>query len=148
MMTGHALRTVLAALLAVAASVVAAAQDAPAGFRSPSGNIHCQFWPGDSGREADASIRCDVMQMSNRPPARPRDCDLEWGDAFEVSGNAAAGAPLCHGDTARDDTLPALAYGKTFQRAGLICISEESGVTCVNAKGHGFEISRGKQRVF
>ncbi len=146
-MTGRSAgRITVAIVLAVTVAPHALAQTA-IGFRSPSGNVHCQFFDGEGGREADATVRCDLTQNANRVP-RPRDCDLEWGDAFEVSGGAGIGALLCHGDTVRDDTLPVLAYGKTFQRAGLTCIAEQSGVTCVNAKGHGFEISRGKQRVF
>ena len=40
------------------------------------------------------------------------------------------------------------AYGATWQRHGFSCKSEPSGVTCVNPKGHGFELSRSGQRVF
>ena len=114
------------------------------GFRSPSGNIHCQFFAADG----DATIRCDLRQISNRPLPRPRDCDLEWGQAFEISARAARGAPLCYGDTVQDNRLPALPYGQTWQRAGLTCISEQSGVSCRNARGHGFTLARAGQRVF
>jgi hypothetical protein len=143
-MAGFYRRAILAAVSA-AAVVPALAQDA-VGFRSPSNNIFCQFFA-ETRAPADAVIRCDLVQIVVRPP-RPRDCDLEWGEAFEISGRANTGAPLCHGDTVRDDTLPVLPYGQTFQRAGLTCISEASGVTCTNARAHGFEISRGRQRVF
>lgn len=135
-----------AALLIAALAPAALAQDAPIGFRSPSNNIHCQFWSGDTDR--DVAIRCDLMQTANRPPPRPRDCELEWGQAFKILGHAARGTRLCYGDTVRDDRLPMLPYGHTWQRRGVTCISEQSGVTCVNAKGHGFEVSRARQRVF
>lgn len=136
------------AALVLLGSLAGAAAQAPDGFRSPSGNIHCQFWPAPSGREADATIRCDLMRITNRAPPRPRDCDLEWGQAFEISGGARQGVRLCHGDTVRDDGLPVLPYGRSFQRAGLTCLSEESGVRCVNGRGHGFEIARARQTVF
>jgi hypothetical protein len=136
-----------AALLVTIVTAPVSAQDASPGFRSPSGNIHCQFFA-DSDRDADASMRCDLMQLSNRPPPRPRDCDLEYGDAFEITGDAVTGTRLCHGDTVRDDTLPALAYGQSWQRQGLTCQSRESGVSCINATGHGFELGRARQRVF
>jgi len=134
---------VLAAALLVAGFVPVAMGQGPEGFRSPSGNIHCQYI-GDE----DPTIRCDLRQTSNRPPPRPRDCDLEWGKAFEVSSRATRGILLCHGDTVQDNSLPVLAYGRTWQRRGITCISEQTGVRCSNARGAGFEIARAKQRVF
>ena len=44
--------------------------------------------------------------------------------------------------------MPVLPYGQTFQRQGLTCRSDESGVTCLNSRTHGFELSRAAQRVF
>jgi len=114
------------------------------GFRSPTGNIHCQFFAVDG----DAVIRCDLRQVSNRSLPRPRSCDLEWGQAFEISGRAMRGTPLCYGDTVQDERLPVLPYGQSWQRAGLTCISEQSGVSCRNARGHGFTLSRAAQSVF
>jgi hypothetical protein len=114
------------------------------GFRSPTGNIHCQYFAIDG----DAVIRCDLRQVSTRSFPRPRNCDLDFGQAFEISGRATRGAPLCHGDTVQDERLPVLPYGQTWQRAGLTCLSEQSGVTCRNARGHGFTVARAAQRVF
>jgi hypothetical protein len=119
----------------------AAAQE---GFRSPTGNIHCQFFAIDG----DATIRCDLRQVSNCSFPRPRNCELEWGQAFEISGRANRGAPLCYGDKAQDPRLPVLPYGQTFQRSGLTCLSEQTGVSCRNARGHGFTLSRAAQSVF
>ena len=138
----------LAALFVAAFAAPAFAQDAPVGFRSPSNNIHCQFVGGDQGSEGNSVIRCEIMQIANRAPPRPRDCDLDWGQAFEIAGKAAAGARICHGDTVMEGRLPVLPYGETWQRRGLICTSKPGGVSCVNAKGHGFDLSRSVQRVF
>jgi hypothetical protein len=117
------------------------------GFRTPSNNIHCQFFASTADRGASV-IRCDLRETSNRPPPKPRDCDLEWGQAFELASDARAGERLCYGDTVMDAKLAPLAYGQTWERGGLRCKSEPSGVTCVNAQGRGFELSRGAQRVF
>ena len=135
--------TAAAAILFAATAFTHTAQ-AQEGFRSPSGNIHCQYFAIDG----DAVIRCDLRQTSNRSFPRPRNCDLEWGEAFEISGRATRGAPLCHGDTVQDNRLPVLPYGQTWQRAGLTCLSEQTGVSCRNARGHGFTLSRAAQRVF
>jgi hypothetical protein len=47
-----------------------------------------------------------------------------------------------------DPRLPVLSYGAAWQRGGIACKSEQSGVSCVNAKGNGFELSRNAQRLF
>lgn len=117
------------------------------GFRSPSNNVHCQFFASTPDRGASV-IRCDLRETSNRPPPKPRDCDLEWGQAFELASDAKPAERLCHGDTVMNPKLAPLAYGQTWERGGLRCKSEPSGVTCVNAHGRGFELSRGAQRVF
>jgi hypothetical protein len=52
------------------------------GFRSPTGNIHCQF----SAMDGDATIRCDLRQVSNRSFPRPRNCDLEFGQGVRNFG--------------------------------------------------------------
>jgi hypothetical protein len=111
----------------------ASAQEKPAGFRSPSGNIFCQADKADTGYV----LRCDVMKISNKPPPRPKDCDLDWGRAFEIADNAEKAARLCYGDTVANEALPLLAYGAAWQRHGFSCKSEQSGVRCVNGKGRG-----------
>jgi hypothetical protein len=136
------LKPPLAAIVLIALSIpTAVAQE---GFRSPTGNIHCQFFAGDT----DVVVRCDLAQISNRPPPRPRDCDLEWGQAFEIASRAARGIRLCYGDTVQDNRLPVLPYGRSWQRGGITCQSEQTGVTCRNARGHGFSVSRAAQSVF
>jgi hypothetical protein len=137
---------VLAAALVSIVTACAALSPAAAqeGFRSPTGNIHCQFFATDG----DAVVRCDLRQVSNRSFARPRSCDLDFGQAFEISARGGRGTPLCYGDTVQDNGLPVLPYGQTWQRAGLTCLSEQSGVTCRNARGHGFTVARAAQRVF
>lgn len=131
------------AVLLAPMSVAKAQSDGPAGFRSPTGNIHCQFSGGD-----DATIRCDLREMSNRPPPRPANCDLDWGKAFEISANATGGTRLCYGDTVQDNGLPVLPYGRTFSRPGLLCTSSEQGVECRNTNGYGFKIARASQTLW
>ncbi|GMO11923.1 DUF6636 domain-containing protein [Bradyrhizobium sp. TM233] len=131
--------TVLA-LLAAASS--AHAQDRPIGFLTPSKNIVCQFYA-DNGQGV---LRCDIMNMESRP-RRPADCELDYGHAFEMSAKGAAGR-ICAGDTVMDASLPVLAYGEVWQRAGFTCRSEQTGLTCFNAMQHGFSLARGNQEVF
>lgn len=139
------------AALALGAFVAgeAAAQD-PSGFRSPSGNIHCQYFKAAAGDPPGSSaLRCDLAATSNAQPRRPRDCPLDYGHAFEML-ESSGGSPgrICHGDTAIDGRLPVLAYGSAWTRGGFTCRSEASGVTCTNADGRGFALSRAAQRLF
>ncbi|WP_027575838.1 DUF6636 domain-containing protein [Bradyrhizobium sp. WSM1743] len=121
---------------------VADAQDRPIGFLTPSKNIACQFFT-DNGQGA---LRCDIMNMDARP-RRPADCELDYGNAFEMSAKGNAGR-ICAGDTVMDASLPVLAYGEVWQRGGFTCRSEQSGLTCFNAMQRGFSLARAKQEVF
>ncbi|MBB4373172.1 hypothetical protein GGD63_005987 [Bradyrhizobium sp. cir1] len=47
-----------------------------------------------------------------------------------------------------DASLPMLAYGEVWQRAGFTCRSEQAGLTCFNAMQHGFSLARGSRRCF
>lgn len=82
--------TVLALL---AAATLTHAQDRPIGFQAPSKNIACQFFA-DNGQ---GLLRCDIKKLETRP-RRPADCELEWGNAFEMSAKGSAGR-ICAGDT-------------------------------------------------
>lgn len=131
----------MASLLVSAGVSTAMAQD---GFRSPTGNIHCQFFTSDG----ESVLRCDLRQISKQSIPRPADCELDFGRAFEISTRATRGTPLCYGDTVQDNRLPMLAYDQTWRRGDLVCVAQRTGVTCKNADGHGFMLSQALQRVF
>jgi hypothetical protein len=116
-------------------------------FQSPTGNIFCIFLP-DQGRFR-AGVRCDLKELTNRPPAPPTCQDL-WGDAFSIVDKATVGIRLCHpaSDTLIVGNTFILAYGATWKVEVMTCTSATSGVTCVNRGGHGFTISREAQRLF
>ena len=118
------------------------AQDRPIGFLTPSKNIVCQFFTDN----AQGVLRCDLMEMDTRP-RRPADCELDWGHAFEMTAKGSAGR-ICVGDSVMDPSLPVLAYGEVWQRAGFTCRSEQTGLTCFNAMQHGFSLARAEQKVF
>jgi hypothetical protein len=132
----------LALSLLLAFTATADAQDALIGFRSPSNNIGCQYYNYDRV----VALRCDIMEATVTAP-RPRNCDLEFGKAFEIKPKGPA-ERLCYGDTIMDQGLPLLPYGQVWQRGGFTCTSEQTGVTCSNTDRHGFSLSRGKQDLF
>lgn len=135
------------ACCATAQGASAADQQAPGGFKTPSNNIYCQFVEGVPGDFA-SYLRCDIKYRYTAPPPRPTDCDLSWGDAYTISEEATSGQLFCHGDTAIDDALPTLLYGDLWRAGGIRCKSETIGLTCINAIGHGFSISKESQRLF
>lgn len=119
----------------------AAAQDYIT-FQAPSGNIHCAISSWDP-----AEARCDIDEYTPSFPGHPDWCDGDYGFAFAVQ-TTGAGSPICASDTVRDPQAPVLPYGRSIGMAGLTCSSAETGMTCVNASGHGFTLSRRSQRVF
>jgi hypothetical protein len=132
------------ALIAALGAGPAVAQPLP-GFQTADRAISCMASAaiGDN----PAQVRCDVSRMRNRPPRPQEPCGGVYGSAFSVAG-AGPGERLCVGDTTQNDALPVLAYGASFEAHGVRCSSARSGVTCRNAGGHGFSISRTAQRVF
>ena len=109
------------------------------GFISPTGNVACMM---------DHSwARCDIIDHDWSPPARPADCELDYGGGIHI----APGAPaefVCAGDTVfgTDNVLP---YGESISAGVLRCESADSGITCRDTKtGHGFSIARQAYQLF
>jgi len=132
----------LSALILLLAADTAIAQTAPTGFQSPSKNITCQYFDYDKQN----ILRCDIGAMDTKP-RRPADCELDYGGAFEMNAKGPA-SRICHGDTAKDKSLPVLGYSEVWQRGGFTCTSEQAGVTCFNAERRGFSLARSRQDIF
>ncbi len=124
-------------------SATPAAADDLLFFRSPTGNIHCLIATGDY-----AVARCDMLQLTPSYTSPPPGCELDWGSTFEVTLPARAGALGCVGDSVIDPGAVELGYGQTISLGGFDCTSERSGMTCTNPAGHGFTISKARQRLF
>ena len=133
-------------MLVVAGVFSAAASGGPAisstaFFRTPSGNIGCIYASGGGEVVSRTSVRCDIRSGLKPKPARPKGCDLDYGDSYELERTGRA-IVVCHGDTAINSQAPVLAYGKTWRRGGFTCRSKATGLRCTNARGHGFFMSR------
>ena len=115
-------------------------------FRTPSDNIHCLFIADDDGQ---SSVECELRSRNNDEPLLPvpADCDLDWGSRFALDAEGQAGM-VCHGDTLISPDVPVVGYGRKSAFNGITCASEKSGLTCSNGQGHGFSLSRAKQRLF
>ena len=137
------LRPALAALLlAVALALPGRAGASFPGFKTPSGNIGCGYFGAFQG--LPASLRCDIR--SGLKPKPRRSCDLDWtGLSVGPTGRARA---VCAGDTAYDPVFRALAYGRSWSRGGITCLSRRIGLRCTNRSGHGFFLARERWRLF
>jgi hypothetical protein len=132
-----AVTTTALVLFVTALSVVA---QNTAGFQTPTGNIYCLA-------QENKELRCDIQINSAKLPPKPKDCNLEWGNAFGMDLNGKS-ERFCHGDTIFNPKYPVLGYGKTWRNQGFTCVSKKSGVTCTNKKKHGWQISKTNQTLF
>ena len=117
------------------------------GFRSPSGRILCGVSDEDGGTPAFA--RCDVVDNTWQAPARPADCDLDWGGSVGVGADGGKARFLCVGDAASDGR-GVLGYGKGVLVGPILCVSRTSGVECVVTSGpkHGFTVARARYSLY
>jgi Family of unknown function (DUF6636) len=127
---------------AVVAASAASAGDEVVGFSTPSKNIGCMYahFSASAGSPATTDLRCDIGSGLRPKPAKPRGCDLDYGDSYSM-GKTGRAVVVCHGDTALGSKT-ILAYGSTWRHGGFTCVSRTSGLTCRNLSGHGFFLSR------
>jgi hypothetical protein len=140
----RASRAVLTALLLLAAPNLARAQE---GIQTPSHNIFCLV-EGPIAAADVPDLRCELAEITSRPPPRPRRCEGDWGLGFDVTQNGAAGQRICISDTIKDPSYPVLPYGQEWTRGAFTCRSKTTGLTCANSQGHGFMLSRAVQSLF
>ena len=111
-----------------------------AAFNSPSGNVSCGF-AAATGAETSATVRCEIIVKSWKPPAKPADCTANWGLGVTLGSTAAI---LCASDTVRSDPgSVVLPLGTSIRFSPFTCISQASGIDCENTTtGAGFLLTR------
>lgn len=135
----YAFSAVLVVLAVCGASSAAAAQaDTFIAFRTPSGNIGCDFYRASG---TPPSLRCDIRSRLVPKPHKPRGCRLDWGDSYVMNPTGRVQL-TCHGDTAILPTARVLPYGASWSHGGFTCSSRSIGLRCENRSGHGFFLSR------
>jgi hypothetical protein len=102
-------------------------------FLSPSRNIGCDL--------SAFAVRCDIGRRAWAAPAKPADCDLDWGNGVRLElGNPAVF--LCAGDSLLGATKDILGYGHALRAGDFRCDSESAAMRCRNERtGHGFTLS-------
>ena len=114
-------------------------------FFSPSRNIACAVSTVDT--EMPVGARCDISQKTWKAPAKPTDCEFDWGQALTL--DAKAGFECVSDAAVNAQDAPVLEYGQGVKLKTITCVSANSGITCTNsATGHGFSVSREKYSLF
>ena len=88
-----------------------------------------------------------MSQLTPSYTKAPADCEFDWGSSFAVDRKG-KGYLACVSDAVANDEGLELGYGKSITLDGFTCKSAKSGITCTNPSGHGFAISKAKQRLF
>jgi hypothetical protein len=92
-------------------------------------------------------VRCDLAGVDH-PKPRPESCNLEYGDSFALADHG-RGFRVCHGDTARDPKALVLDYGEKKRIGPFTCkVRRTRGMRCTSRRGHGFGVSRERQRLW
>ena len=113
-------------------------------FATPSGNIIC-FAADQNG----GFVECDIQSGLN-PPPKKGSCDLEQ-PGLSIAASSTTAVTSCRSDPTPagfDHAIPPLAYGDSWSGFGIVCASRITGITCTNAGGHGFFLSRESWKTF
>jgi hypothetical protein len=137
-------RLPLAALTAAVVLIPSATASAKLRFfASPSKTIGCLY----ASVDGDRSVRCDLARIDDPEPP-PSDCDLDFGSAF-LLGTSGKAMRICHGDTVLNPDARVLRYGKATRFGPFTCkMRRTRGMRCTSKTGHGFELSRGRQKLW
>lgn len=108
-------------------------------FQTPSRNIFCHL--GRSG------ARCDIIRRSWKPPAKPADCELDWGNGMYLSSGKAG--ITCTGDSLIAAATTTLEYGQAYRSGDVLCRSDATGLTCKDeTTGRGFTLAVARYSLF
>ena len=108
-------------------------------FRTPSKNIFCDL--------SASAVRCDIINKSWSPPAKPSSCELDWGNGMYISAGKAGFT--CTGDSLISTASVTLEYGHADRSGSVLCTSERSGLTCKDEKtGRGFTLAVSRYSLF
>ena len=114
-------------------------------FETPSHNIVCGYF---SGGGFPTLLECGVA--SGLVPAAPKPSEGSCRVVDPASNRVRLNPTgetygFCSGDVgvlAQQHAAPVLGYGASWHRGPYSCRSQTGGLTCRNAQGHGFFLSR------
>ncbi len=138
----HRTMSIALAVVVLCAATAATAEARMRSFHTPSGNIACLYRSGDMAavlarspiglRSSPPALRCDVRSLNDTAFTLDRG---HRGKRVHVTDAVPAGRVL--------------AYGSSLRLGPFRCKSRTTGLTCRSRpSGHGFALSRERQRVF
>ncbi|MDQ2982607.1 MAG: hypothetical protein M3R70_01595 [Actinomycetota bacterium] len=115
-------------------AVLTSAAAVPTGFQTPSHNIACEAWHTNFN---ERGISCVVFSASPRSRGQK---------TWFMRMNGRAHVFVLGANVATD--VPVLRYGRSWHWLSIGCTSRRNGLTCRNRSGHGWFLSRQRQRIF
>jgi len=131
------LLVVLTAIVALVAPATAFASGSSSTFfRTPSGNIRCETW----AYKGRTGVSCVVLSERIPKPYQQRTDYHLWtlDSGIGVLDDYTRWKP--------HSTYSVLRYGMTLKRGAVTCLSRISGLRCASRRGHGYFLSRQRQR--
>ena len=135
-------------VIGVMADATASATGARPGFITKTSNIRCWARPHQAAHED--VVDCNIV----RTDFVVEHCDIQPGVVMTVGATGQASYDACQGDYLIPDVergIPTYVppYGSSVDLGVATCnVSEVGGVTCRNADGHGFTLSRSSHKTF
>jgi Family of unknown function (DUF6636) len=107
---------------------------------TPSRNIGCDL--------SAIGVRCDIGRGDWTAPAKPADCDWDWGGGVYLE-RANRAVLTCASDSLLGATKDILPYGRALRAGDFLCYSESAAMRCTNQRtGHGFTLSVQDYKLF
>jgi hypothetical protein len=116
-------------------------------FKSPSRNIGCLAYLGPTNKPI---MTCSLRELDTEPPASPHKCPYTTypGDSFHLFGRGRGHWTCSRPSKFGEPSDMILRYGRLWERRPFTCRSLPIGVRCWNLDGHGFFLSRERQKLF
>ncbi|HEX6700872.1 MAG TPA: DUF6636 domain-containing protein [Gaiellaceae bacterium] len=124
------------------------------GFRTPSGNIFCNYAFGYVSDTPVPFLYCGIKSGIKPPaPRKAPGCTRALWPSIRRTGGAVWVGSTCPGHDEPQGPVADLArtvlrYGKSWSWNGMRCTSAFAGLTCRNQDGHGFFMSTARTRLF
>src|SRR5947209_2614838 len=132
---------VLMLVVSAMSSVASASSGAYGSFKTPSGNIVCEWLSSSGSDHIECGIRSGLIG-AHAVRCGPGD---PVTNRVQLSAAGRASRVLCAGDPGPLDAsvrASVLEYGRRWRSGAISCLSERLGLTCRNQAGHRFFLSR------
>jgi hypothetical protein len=116
-------------------------------FKTPSRNIGCTAYLGPTNKPI---MTCSLRELDTEPPASPHKCPYSNypGDSFHLLGRGRGHWTCSRPSKFGEPSDMILGYGRRWERGPFTCRSRPIGLRCWNLDGHGFFLSRERQKLF